>query len=194
MKVTKLYLLLALFHAFTIVTSKANASERSAFTSCKKSNKLTEVKPFSHQASDLQISANEWLSENYETAIGNSIGGYRWVKDKNSAQVYLEHEGLGKDFYSPPIDFATCKAKAYEKIVIFQCTQAALLYNDRRLVAVSVDDYSSPDVKVIESLRRNGKNSFFVQIGVKCGSAWYLIPKKYGDFSPVKCHEKIDCH
>ena len=90
---------------------------------------------------------------------------YSWRRYPDG--VFLADSEMGRDFYAPPIDLASCTRRAAAPFTFLSCASGELLYEGTRGVLMSVDDYGEGTVAPILRLRLNGREAFVIRLGLK---------------------------
>ena len=124
--------------------------------------------------------------QKHETYISKEFSqGYRWAKDGKSDKTYLFSEYMGpkgigsKDWYAPPIGLDSCTSKTYKDFEILGCSGVSMLYYQRKLIELSMAEYSSGKLDLKFSININGKTYYAIEVSVKGhGQRLKLITKE----------------
>ena len=89
----------------------------------------------------------------------------RWTRFSDG--VFLSQQDMGRDFYAPPIDLATCALRLAAPFAIVSCPGAALLYEGSHGIAVSLADYGEATVDPLLRFRLGGREAVVIRFGLK---------------------------
>ena len=82
---------------------------------------------------------------------------------------------MGRDFYAPPIDLASCAIRPVAPFTIVSCPTAELLYEGSRGIAVSFADYGEDTVEPLLRFRLDGRDAVLIRLGLKAAVATALL-------------------
>jgi hypothetical protein len=97
----------------------------------------------------------------------------RWTRF--SEGVFLTRPDLGRDFYAPPIDLASCALRVAAPFTIVSCPSAELLYEGTRGIAVSFADYGEDTVEPLLRFRLDGREAVVIRLGLKAAVGTALL-------------------
>lgn len=97
----------------------------------------------------------------------------RWTRFSDG--VFLSRQDLGRDFYAPPIDLASCVLRLAAPFTIVSCPAAQLLYEGSHGIAVSLADYDEATVEPLLRFRLDGREAFVIRLGLKAAVAPALL-------------------
>ena len=115
-------------------------------------------------------SATPWIEAE---AIETDEQALRWVRFPDG--VFLTSQAMGRDFYAPPIDLASCAIRPVPPFTIVSCGSAELLYEGRRGVAVSLADYGEATVEPLMRFRLDGREAVVIRLGLKAAVTTALL-------------------
>ena len=97
----------------------------------------------------------------------------RWTRFSDG--VFLSRQDMGRDFYAPPIDLASCALRLAAPFAIVSCPNAALLYEGSHGIAVSLADYGTHTVEPLLRFRLNGRDAVVIRLGLKAAITTALL-------------------
>lgn len=97
----------------------------------------------------------------------------RWTRFSDG--VFLTRQDMGRDFYAPPIDLASCALRLAAPFTIVSCPNAALLYEGSHGIAVSLADYGKHTVEPLLRFRVDGREAVVIRLGLKAAVATALL-------------------
>jgi len=97
----------------------------------------------------------------------------RWTRFSDG--VFLSRQDMGRDFYSPPIDLASCALRLAAPFTIVSCPSAELLYEGSHGIAVSLADYGTATVEPLLRFRLDGREAVVIHLGLKAAVATALL-------------------
>ena len=97
----------------------------------------------------------------------------RWTRFSDG--VFLSRQDMGRDFYAPPIDLASCALRSAAPFTIVSCPNAALLYEGSHGIAVSLADYGRDTVEPLLRFRLDGREAVVIRLGLKAEVATALL-------------------
>jgi hypothetical protein len=101
------------------------------------------------------------------------IQALRWMRFPDG--VFLTSPDMGRDFYAPPIDLASCSVRPVAPFTIVSCPTAELLYEGSHGIAVSLADYGEATVEPLVRLRLDGREAVVIRLGLKAAVATALL-------------------
>lgn len=104
---------------------------------------------------------------------------FRWTRFPDG--VFLTSQDMGRDFYAPPIDLASCASRPVPPFTILSCPTAELLYEGTRGIAVSLADYGEDTVEPLLRFRLNGRDAVVIRLGLKAAVATALLIRSDDD-------------
>ena len=99
----------------------------------------------------------------------------RWTRFSDG--VFLSRQDMGRDFYAPPIDLASCALRLAAPFTIVSCPNAALLYEGSHGIAVSLADYGTHTVEPVLRFRLDGREAVVIRLGLKAAVTTALVLK-----------------
>lgn len=97
----------------------------------------------------------------------------RWTRFSDG--VFLTRPDLGRDFYAPPIDLASCALRPAAPFAIVSCPTAELLYEGARGIAASFADYGEDTVEPLLRFRLDRREAVVIRLGLKAAVATALL-------------------
>jgi hypothetical protein len=97
----------------------------------------------------------------------------RWTRFSDG--VFLSRQDMGRDFYDPPIDLASCALRLAPPFTIVSCPNAELLYEGSRGIAVSLADYGTGTIKPLLRFRLDGREAAVIGLGLKAAVTTALL-------------------
>jgi hypothetical protein len=97
----------------------------------------------------------------------------RWMRFSDG--VFLTRQDLGRDFYAPRIDLASCALRLAAPFTIVSCPTVELLYEGSRGIAVSFADYGEDTVEPLLRFRLDGREAVVIRLGLKAAVATALL-------------------
>jgi hypothetical protein len=92
---------------------------------------------------------------------------YQWTRFPDGVFLASETE-LGRDFYAPPINLATCTHRTIDIFIMVTCAPyAQLLYEDKHALLASFAEYAEAATQPLYRLRVDGKEAVLVRVGLK---------------------------
>ena len=101
------------------------------------------------------------------------IEALRWTRFSDG--VFLSRQDMGRGFYAPPIDLASCALRLAAPFTIVSCPNAALLYEGSHGIAVSLADYGTATVEPLLRFRLAGREAVVIRLGLKAEVATALL-------------------
>ena len=131
----------------------------------------SDFHPFPMLEGASKSNPHDWISESYSKAIGGRE--FRWFREKEGGEVYLESSDMGRRFYSPPIALSTCTLKRQLSFLILSCRPLAeLLYEGKDLLLASFADHSIAKAQILASFKMDGLDYYLAQLGNYFGLLW----------------------
>jgi hypothetical protein len=97
----------------------------------------------------------------------------RWTRFSDG--VFLTRQDLGRDFYAPPIDLASCALRFAAPFTIVSCPNAALLYEGSHGITVSLADYDTAAVEPLLRFRLDRREAVVIRLGLKAAVTTALL-------------------
>jgi len=97
----------------------------------------------------------------------------RWARFADG--VFLSRQDMGRDFYAPPIDLASCALRLAAPFTIISCPSAELLYEGSHGIAVSLADYGTDTVEPVLRFRLGGREAVVIRLGLKAAVATAVV-------------------
>lgn len=102
-----------------------------------------------------------------------NVSPLRWTRFADG--VFLTEKDMGRDFYAPPIDLASCALRLAAPFTILSCRSVELLYEGSRGIAVSVADYGEATVEPLLRFRLDGHEAVVIRLGLKAAVTTALL-------------------
>ncbi len=131
---------------------------------------VREIATISAGADQSIGSPDRWIAAE---PIGVVPSQHRWTRFSDG--VFLTRQDLGRDFYAPPIDLASCALRLAAPFTIVSCQSAELLYEGSQGIAVSFADYGKDTVEPLLRFRLDGREAVVIHLGLKAAVATALL-------------------
>jgi len=115
-------------------------------------------------------SPDRWIAAE---PFNDGLATLRWTRFSDG--VFLSRQDMGRDFYAPPIDLASCALRPAAPFTIVSCPTVELLYEGSRAIAVSFADYGKDTVEPLLRFRLDGREAVVIRLGLKAEVATALL-------------------
>jgi hypothetical protein len=131
---------------------------------------IREIATISAGADQSIGSPDRWIAAE---PINDGLATLRWTRFSDG--VFLTRQDLGRDFYAPPIDLASCALRLAALFTIVSCPTVELLYEGSRGIAVSFADYGKDTVEPLLRFRLDGREAVVIRLGLKAAVTTALL-------------------